>query len=44
VLIGLRNLNNDRSEDVTVRSNWGLIQVSLNVRDIPQMVSHPLFI
>ncbi|XP_051756935.1 TBC1 domain family member 19 isoform X2 [Ctenopharyngodon idella] len=37
VLIGLRNLNNDRSEDLTVRSNWGLIQVSLNVRDIPQM-------
>uniref|UniRef100_A0A8C1G1T5 TBC1 domain family, member 19 n=1 Tax=Cyprinus carpio TaxID=7962 RepID=A0A8C1G1T5_CYPCA len=38
VLVGLRNPNNERSEDLTVRSHWGLIQVSLNVRDIPQMV------
>uniref|UniRef100_A0A8C1G2S3 TBC1 domain family, member 19 n=1 Tax=Cyprinus carpio TaxID=7962 RepID=A0A8C1G2S3_CYPCA len=37
VLVGLRNPNNERSEDLTVRSHWGLIQVSLNVRDIPQM-------
>ncbi|XP_051573680.1 TBC1 domain family member 19-like isoform X2 [Myxocyprinus asiaticus] len=36
VLIGLRNPNNERSEELTVRSQWGLIQVSLNVRDIPQ--------
>uniref|UniRef100_A0A673LGL1 Rab-GAP TBC domain-containing protein n=1 Tax=Sinocyclocheilus rhinocerous TaxID=307959 RepID=A0A673LGL1_9TELE len=38
VLVGLRNPNNERSEDLTVRSHWGLIQVSFNVRDIPQMV------
>uniref|UniRef100_A0A8C2CDZ2 TBC1 domain family, member 19 n=1 Tax=Cyprinus carpio TaxID=7962 RepID=A0A8C2CDZ2_CYPCA len=36
VLVGLKNPNNERSEDLTVRSHWGLIQVSLNVRDIPQ--------
>lgn len=38
VLIGLRNPNHDSSEDVSVRSHWGLIQVPLNVRDIPQLV------
>uniref|UniRef100_A0A7N6C3L0 Rab-GAP TBC domain-containing protein n=1 Tax=Anabas testudineus TaxID=64144 RepID=A0A7N6C3L0_ANATE len=37
MLIGLRNPNHDSSEDVGVRSHWGLIQVPLNVRDIPQM-------
>ncbi|XP_056613300.1 TBC1 domain family member 19 isoform X1 [Triplophysa dalaica] len=37
VLIGLRNPNNDRSEEVTVRSHWGLIQVSLNVCDVSQL-------
>uniref|UniRef100_A0A672QCU1 Rab-GAP TBC domain-containing protein n=1 Tax=Sinocyclocheilus grahami TaxID=75366 RepID=A0A672QCU1_SINGR len=37
VLVGLKNPNNERSDDLTVRSHWGLIQVSLNVRDIPQM-------
>ncbi|KAI2662389.1 TBC1 domain family member 19 [Labeo rohita] len=31
VLVGLRNPNNERSEDLTVRSHWGLIQVSLNI-------------
>uniref|UniRef100_A0A8C2CGK5 TBC1 domain family, member 19 n=1 Tax=Cyprinus carpio TaxID=7962 RepID=A0A8C2CGK5_CYPCA len=44
VLVGLKNPNNERSEDLTVRSHWGLIQVSLNVRDIPQTVSLPFFI
>uniref|UniRef100_A0A673IZR2 TBC1 domain family member 19-like n=1 Tax=Sinocyclocheilus rhinocerous TaxID=307959 RepID=A0A673IZR2_9TELE len=44
VLVGLKNPNNERSEDLTVRSHWGLIQVSLNVRDILQMVSLPFFI
>uniref|UniRef100_A0A8C1GI09 Rab-GAP TBC domain-containing protein n=1 Tax=Cyprinus carpio TaxID=7962 RepID=A0A8C1GI09_CYPCA len=44
VLVGLKNPNNERSEDLTVRSHWGLIQVSLNVRDIPQTVSPPFFI
>lgn len=38
VLISLRNPNHDSSEDVGVRSHWGLIQVPLNVRDIPQLV------
>uniref|UniRef100_A0A8C3AFT5 TBC1 domain family, member 19 n=1 Tax=Cyclopterus lumpus TaxID=8103 RepID=A0A8C3AFT5_CYCLU len=37
VLIGLRNPNHDGSEAVGVRSHWGLIQVPLNVRDIPQL-------
>ncbi|XP_055067211.2 TBC1 domain family member 19 [Misgurnus anguillicaudatus] len=37
VLIALKNPNNDCSEELSVRSHWGLIQVSLNVRDIPQM-------
>uniref|UniRef100_A0A3Q1GZH5 Rab-GAP TBC domain-containing protein n=1 Tax=Anabas testudineus TaxID=64144 RepID=A0A3Q1GZH5_ANATE len=37
MLIGLRNPNHDSSEDVGVRSHWGLIQVPLNVRDIPQL-------
>ncbi|XP_047465169.1 TBC1 domain family member 19 isoform X2 [Mugil cephalus] len=37
VLISLRNPNHDSSEDVGVRSHWGLIQVPLNVRDIPQL-------
>lgn len=38
VLIGLRNPNHDSSEDISVRSHWGLIQVPLNVRDIPHLV------
>uniref|UniRef100_A0A3B5ALG1 TBC1 domain family member 19 n=1 Tax=Stegastes partitus TaxID=144197 RepID=A0A3B5ALG1_9TELE len=38
VLISLRNPNHDSSEDVSTRSHWGLIQVPLNVRDIPQLV------
>uniref|UniRef100_A0A8D0DBA0 TBC1 domain family, member 19 n=1 Tax=Sander lucioperca TaxID=283035 RepID=A0A8D0DBA0_SANLU len=38
VLISLQNPNHDSSEDVSVRSHWGLIQVPLNVRDIPQLV------
>ncbi|XP_067381218.1 TBC1 domain family member 19 isoform X2 [Channa argus] len=37
VLISLRNPNHDSSEDVSARSHWGLIQVPLNVRDIPQL-------
>ncbi|KAM6895176.1 TBC1 domain family member 19 isoform 1-T1 [Lycodopsis pacificus] len=37
VLVSLRNPNHDGSEDVSVRSHWGLIQVPLNVRDIPQL-------
>uniref|UniRef100_A0A3Q0SJW4 TBC1 domain family, member 19 n=1 Tax=Amphilophus citrinellus TaxID=61819 RepID=A0A3Q0SJW4_AMPCI len=37
VLIGLRNPNHDSSEDISARSHWGLIQVPLNVRDIPQL-------
>ncbi|XP_076016137.1 TBC1 domain family member 19 [Genypterus blacodes] len=37
VLISLRNPNNDSSEDVSARSHWGLIQIPLNVRDIPQL-------
>uniref|UniRef100_A0A672J3P5 TBC1 domain family, member 19 n=1 Tax=Salarias fasciatus TaxID=181472 RepID=A0A672J3P5_SALFA len=37
VLISLRNPNHDSSEDVGVRSHWGLIQVPLNVRDVPQL-------
>ncbi|KAF1380656.1 hypothetical protein PFLUV_G00166150 [Perca fluviatilis] len=37
VLISLQNPNHDSSEDVSVRSHWGLIQVPLNVRDIPQL-------
>uniref|UniRef100_A0A3Q1EK37 TBC1 domain family, member 19 n=1 Tax=Acanthochromis polyacanthus TaxID=80966 RepID=A0A3Q1EK37_9TELE len=37
VLISLRNPNHDGSEDVSARSHWGLIQVPLNVRDIPQL-------
>uniref|UniRef100_A0A8P4KLQ0 TBC1 domain family, member 19 n=1 Tax=Dicentrarchus labrax TaxID=13489 RepID=A0A8P4KLQ0_DICLA len=37
VLIGLRNPNHDSSEDVSIKSHWGLIQVPLNVRDIPQL-------
>lgn len=43
MLISLRNPNHDSSEDVSARSHWGLIQVPLNVRDIPQLVgTHPL--
>ena len=38
VLISLRNPNHDSSEDVSAKSHWGLIQVPLNVRDIPQLV------
>uniref|UniRef100_M4A662 TBC1 domain family, member 19 n=1 Tax=Xiphophorus maculatus TaxID=8083 RepID=M4A662_XIPMA len=37
VLISLRNPNHDSCEDVCARSHWGLIQVPLNVRDIPQL-------
>uniref|UniRef100_A0A3Q3IHR1 Rab-GAP TBC domain-containing protein n=1 Tax=Monopterus albus TaxID=43700 RepID=A0A3Q3IHR1_MONAL len=37
VLIGLRNPNHDSREDVSARSHWGLIQVPLNVQDIPQL-------
>lgn len=37
VLVGLRNPNHDSSEEVSIRSHWGLIQVPLNVRDIPQL-------
>ncbi|XP_078147873.1 TBC1 domain family member 19 isoform X2 [Centroberyx gerrardi] len=37
VLISLRNPNHDSSEEVSARSHWGLIQVPLNVRDVPQM-------
>ncbi|PWA28798.1 hypothetical protein CCH79_00012920 [Gambusia affinis] len=37
VLISLRNPNHDSCEDVSARSHWGLIQVPLNVRDIPQL-------
>uniref|UniRef100_A0A3P9KHC6 TBC1 domain family, member 19 n=1 Tax=Oryzias latipes TaxID=8090 RepID=A0A3P9KHC6_ORYLA len=37
VLISLRNPNHDSSEDMTVKSHWGLIQVPLNVRDILQL-------
>uniref|UniRef100_A0A3Q3X3U1 Rab-GAP TBC domain-containing protein n=1 Tax=Mola mola TaxID=94237 RepID=A0A3Q3X3U1_MOLML len=37
VLISLRNPNHDSSEDVSVRSHWGLIQIPLDVRDIPQL-------
>uniref|UniRef100_A0A3Q2QT79 TBC1 domain family, member 19 n=1 Tax=Fundulus heteroclitus TaxID=8078 RepID=A0A3Q2QT79_FUNHE len=38
VLIGLRNPNHDSREEIGARSHWGLIQVPLNVRDIPQLV------
>lgn len=38
VLISLRNPNHNSSEDVSIRSHWGLIQVPLSVRDIPQLV------
>ena len=41
VLISLRNPNHDSSEDVSARSHWGLIQVPLSVRDIPQLVGTP---
>ncbi|MEQ2274663.1 hypothetical protein XENORESO_005227 [Xenotaenia resolanae] len=37
VLIGLRNPNHDSCEDISARSHWGLIQVPLNVRDIPHL-------
>uniref|UniRef100_A0A8D3E1X8 TBC1 domain family, member 19 n=1 Tax=Scophthalmus maximus TaxID=52904 RepID=A0A8D3E1X8_SCOMX len=37
VLVSLRNPNHDSSEDVSARSHWGLIQVPLNVRDVPQL-------
>ncbi|XP_026990312.1 TBC1 domain family member 19 isoform X2 [Tachysurus fulvidraco] len=37
VLISLRNPNHDCSEGLTARSHWGLIQISLNVHDIPFM-------
>ncbi|XP_068612008.1 TBC1 domain family member 19 [Brachionichthys hirsutus] len=37
VLTGLRNPNHDSSDEVGVRSHWGLIQVPLNARDIPQL-------
>uniref|UniRef100_A0A8B9L9J6 TBC1 domain family, member 19 n=1 Tax=Astyanax mexicanus TaxID=7994 RepID=A0A8B9L9J6_ASTMX len=38
VLISLKNPNYDCREGLTASSHWGLIQISLNVRDIPQMV------
>lgn len=38
VLINLRNPNHNSSENVGIRSHWGLIQVPLSVRDIPQLV------
>lgn len=38
MLISLRNPNYNSSEDISVRSHWGLIQVPLSVRDIPQLV------
>lgn len=47
VLIGLKNPNQDSREVITAGGHWGLIQVSLNVRDIPQMVrnlSPPFFL
>uniref|UniRef100_A0A8B9LE57 TBC1 domain family, member 19 n=1 Tax=Astyanax mexicanus TaxID=7994 RepID=A0A8B9LE57_ASTMX len=34
----LKNPNYDCREGLTASSHWGLIQISLNVRDIPQMV------
>lgn len=34
----MRNPNYNSSEDVSVRSHWGLIQVPLRVRDVPQLV------
>ncbi|KAJ0055456.1 hypothetical protein NL108_003824, partial [Boleophthalmus pectinirostris] len=37
VVVSLRNPNHDSSEEVNVRSHWGLIQVPLNVRDIPKL-------
>ncbi|XP_037390769.1 TBC1 domain family member 19 isoform X2 [Pygocentrus nattereri] len=37
VLISLKNPNHDCREGLTARSHWGLIQISLNVRAIPQM-------
>ncbi|KAM9501058.1 TBC1 domain family member 19 [Clarias gariepinus] len=37
VLISLKNPNHECSEGLTARSHWGLIQISLNVRDVPQM-------
>ncbi|XP_028854678.1 TBC1 domain family member 19 isoform X2 [Denticeps clupeoides] len=37
VLISLRNPNHDRSEEVGAQSQWGLIQVPLNVQDVAQM-------
>ncbi|TRY71361.1 hypothetical protein DNTS_008143, partial [Danionella cerebrum] len=37
VLISLRNPNNEYKEDISVKSHWGLIQVSLNTSDIPRM-------
>ncbi|KAI4885018.1 hypothetical protein NFI96_013419 [Prochilodus magdalenae] len=37
VLISLKNPNHDCKEGLNARSHWGLIQISLNVRDIPQM-------
>ncbi|KAL6118532.1 tbc1d19 [Pungitius sinensis] len=37
VLISLRNPNYDSSEDVGARGHWGLVQVPLDVRDIPQL-------
>uniref|UniRef100_A0A6Q2YT79 Rab-GAP TBC domain-containing protein n=1 Tax=Esox lucius TaxID=8010 RepID=A0A6Q2YT79_ESOLU len=37
VLISLRNPNHDSSEEASSKSYWGLVQVPLQVRDIPQM-------
>ncbi|KAM8882450.1 TBC1 domain family member 19 [Synchiropus picturatus] len=37
VLVTLRNPNHESNEDVNARSHWGLIQVPLSVRDLPQL-------
>ncbi|XP_026859614.1 TBC1 domain family member 19 isoform X1 [Electrophorus electricus] len=37
VLINLKNPNHDHSDGLTARSHWGLIPISLSVRDVPQL-------
>ncbi|XP_061921240.1 TBC1 domain family member 19 isoform X2 [Entelurus aequoreus] len=37
VVVSLRNPNHDSSEEVCAKSHWGLIQVPLHVKDIPQL-------
>ncbi|KAG8134890.1 hypothetical protein E2320_007961 [Naja naja] len=39
VLMNLRNPNYDTSEMPSIRNHLGLIQVPLNVKDIPELVS-----